>query len=721
MVRHVWAFGFAGSLIACVSFAALPPPSLRPLPRSADPIDGGSSAGDRRTAARATFPAPAAPAEPEVVSSLPEEVVHGGAPTFGTPGTFQFSVNARDAQRMPGGFGDPTRFLQALPGVSNDSDFDGLLYVRGGEGGHNKILLDHVSVSDAYHFGGVVSVLNTDVMERVEFLPGGYTAEYGDALAGVLKVRRRVGNPFEMRGSASLSILTANGTFEGPIGNDGKGSFLLAGRRSYVDQVLKGRGNGQTALPSYWDVDARLFRQVGANEFRAGFLRSGDELSARLSDSFTFAPAESSGLTWDRQLTLASLEWERMAAPGAGGWALTASTAYGWRDQAVHYLASLPQSAVADTRTFDARFDAHQRQGAIRWSTGVQVTQSHSQYALDINRLSVLEPDRRSNPRSPLDTTKIVAGYEGRNVYAATYVQGEARMLDSALAVTLGGRLEYSSRSEEALPTPRLRVAWSTPLPGVMVTGAAGSYRQFPGERLETDPTIGNPELGAERADHLTLGVAKTFERGGRVSVEGYWKRLSNLIVYDAGADEAVGERPFVNAGTGKARGVEFLAHVPRRSYDAWVAYTLGEVTYRDFPGAAEYAPAQDIRHTISAVARVRPGRGWTLGAKWRAQSGRPYTPVVGRENVSEFVDGIDWIPVLGGYNSGRFPWYQRLDVRAERSFRLAGTNASASLEVVNVLGRRNLYDYRYLDGYAYAEPVTMLPFLPTFGLTVAF
>ena len=59
--------------------------------------------------------------------------------------------------------------------------------------------------------------------------------------------------------------------------------------------------------------------------------------------------------------------------------------------------------------------------------------------------------------------------------------------------------------------------------------------------------------------------------------------------------------------------------------------------------------------------------------------------------------------------------------MRAERAFRLAGANVSASLEAVNVLGRRNLYDYRYVDGYSRGEPVTMLPFLPTFGLAVAF
>jgi hypothetical protein len=253
----------------------------------------------------------------------------------------------------------------------------------------------------------------------------------------------------------------------------------------------------------------------------------------------------------------------------------------------------------------------------------------------------------------------------------------------------------------------------------VTLTAAAGRYRQFPGDRLETDPTIGNPGLLAERADHLVLGATRVFARGGRLSIDGYWKRLTNLIVYDEHAPD--GAAPFVNEGTGQARGVEFLAHVPRKQVDVWFAYTLGEVRYRDFAGEAEYAPAQDIRHTISAVGRVRPGRDWSLGVKWRAQSGRPYTPVVGRENVSDLVDGIDWVPVLGEYNSGRFPWYQRLDVRAERAFRIGGTRMSASLEAVNVLGRRNLYDYRYVDGYARAEPVEMLPFLPVFGLSAVF
>jgi len=295
----------------------------------------------------------------------------------------------------------------------------------------------------------------------------------------------------------------------------------------------------------------------------------------------------------------------------------------------------------------------------------------------------------------------------------------EAAAFDSTVAVTLGGRLERESRTGQTEPTPRLRVTWRTPLKGYVLTGASGSYREFPGDRIEADPTVGNPNLRPERARHIMVGLAREWARGDRVSIEGYHKRLNDLIVYDANAP--AGSPPFLNSGAGTARGVEFLARVVRPRWDGWLAYTLGEVRYRDLPSAAEYAPAQDLRHTLSLVGRWRASAEWSFGVKWRLQSGRPYTPIVGREDVSDFFDGVGWIPVLGAYESGRFPWYHRLDVRGDRAFRIGSTHANADLELINAYGRKNLYDYRYEDGYGRAVPVRMLPFLPSFGVTVAF
>jgi hypothetical protein len=648
------------------------------------------------------------------VVQLPEEVVRAGGLRFNSSGGLRAVIPGKDAKNLPGAFADPTRYLQTLPGVTSDSDFDGMLFVRGGEGRHNQLLLDRVSVSDPYHFGAVVSFLNTDVIDRIEFIPSGYAAEYGDAIGGVVSVDRRIGNVNQFRTSATLTSTVFNAIAEGPLGNDHRGSWLVAGRRSHLDKMLSSRGAAQATLPYFFDVDARLFRQFGKQGVKLGFLRSGDAVSARMTDQFTFAPPDSNGLTWDRTLTRASLNWDMNSGP----WNLSQSAAYSWRDQGVYLHGGLPQEALEHSRIFDWRGDAKLNALGLSWGTGAQLVQTHTEYFVDVNQLSLEQSDRRSNPRSPLDTTRTVTAFEGRNLYSALYAQVGGSFFNSAVSVLVGTRLEHTSRSGQLEPTPRLRLEWRTPV-GLWLTGAAGSYRQFPGHRIESDPFVGNAELQAERARHLTVGAGLPISGGGRISVEAYHNKLNELIALSSGADPD--EARFLNNGSGVAKGLEFLVHVPRNRWNAWFSYTLGEVRYRDAPELAEYSPAQDIRHVISVVTQVKPTKSWTLGLKWRAHSGRPYTPVIGRQDISEFVDGLVWIPVQGAYHSARFPWYHRLDARAEKQFQFGRTRLSGFLEVINLYGRRNLFDYRYVDGYSRAEPVEMLPWLPTFGITVSY
>jgi hypothetical protein len=100
--------------------------------------------------------------------------------------------------------------------------------VQGGDGGQNRILVDQVSVSDAYHFGGVVSVLNTDVIDRLEFMSGGYTAEYGDALSGGAQGQAARRQPRRRARHGGDLAADRERHARRPIGGDGKGSWLVA-------------------------------------------------------------------------------------------------------------------------------------------------------------------------------------------------------------------------------------------------------------------------------------------------------------------------------------------------------------------------------------------------------------------------------------------------------------------------------------------------------------
>jgi hypothetical protein len=98
---------------------------------------------------------------------------------------------------------DVFRSILTLPGVTPISDFSSGLYVRGGSPDQNLILIDDIDVYNPNHFGGVFSTFNTDAVESVELIKGGYPAKYGGRLSSVLDVTNRQGNRHHHQGVAA--------------------------------------------------------------------------------------------------------------------------------------------------------------------------------------------------------------------------------------------------------------------------------------------------------------------------------------------------------------------------------------------------------------------------------------------------------------------------------------------------------------------------------------
>ncbi|MFO7659770.1 MAG: TonB-dependent receptor, partial [Candidatus Cloacimonadaceae bacterium] len=146
---------------------------------------------------------------------------------------------------------DVFRSILTLPGVTPVSDFSSGLYVRGGSPDQNLILIDDIDVYNPNHFGGVFSTFNTDAVESVELIKGGYPAKYGGRLSSVLDVTNRQGNRKHHQGVARLSLISASATLEGPwkLGSE-KGSYMGSFRRTYLDIMKKAFD-----LPDYYFYD----------------------------------------------------------------------------------------------------------------------------------------------------------------------------------------------------------------------------------------------------------------------------------------------------------------------------------------------------------------------------------------------------------------------------------------------------------------------------------
>ena len=172
------------------------------------------------------------------------------------------TLNMRQLKNVPQlGEADLFRTLQSLPGVLTESEFSTGLVIRGGNSDQNLILLDGITVYNPSHVGGLFSNFIVDAIKEADLLKGGFNAEYGGRLSAVLNVRSREGNRNKFNGKGSISLLSAQTTLEGPVGN---GAWLMSARRTYFDQIFKGT---KLHFPYYfYDLQGHVFQDIGKND-----------------------------------------------------------------------------------------------------------------------------------------------------------------------------------------------------------------------------------------------------------------------------------------------------------------------------------------------------------------------------------------------------------------------------------------------------------------------
>ena len=222
---------------------------------------------------------------------------------------------------------------------------------------------------------------------------------------------------------------------------------------------------------------------------------------------------------------------------------------------------------------------------------------------------------------------------------------------------------------------------------------------------------MGNPNLGLSHAQHYGLGVEQAFGHTGSVSLEGFYKRLSDLEVNGVGPD---GNPLLVNGGKGRIYGLELLAKLnPTGKAFGFASYTLSRSERNDY-GVAWRLFDYDQTHILTLMGGYKFGRGWDFGSTFRLVSGNPRTPIVGSvyDANSDFYN-----PVYGPVNSARDPLFHQLSIRIEKAWKFKAWQLASYLDVQNVYNHRSQEGLQYSYDYARSKPVQGLPILPSLGL----
>ncbi|MEK7275518.1 MAG: TonB-dependent receptor [Candidatus Desantisbacteria bacterium] len=157
-------------------------------------------------------------------------------------------------------FNDLSETLKTMPGVITSGNFSGEMFVRGGTPLETIYVLDQVFIDWPYRWGGMMTMFNTRLIEDVDFYAGGFPAEGGNSLAGVIDVKYKKGDLKKSSGLLEISPTTTELFLNGPIKKE-KSSYLFSAKRTYYDFLAKFFTGGKDAnvFPYFHDGFFKLY------------------------------------------------------------------------------------------------------------------------------------------------------------------------------------------------------------------------------------------------------------------------------------------------------------------------------------------------------------------------------------------------------------------------------------------------------------------------------
>lgn len=627
-------------------------------------------------------------------------------------------LEQEEIRLVPGTQGDAFKVIQNLPGVNRTPYGFGMLIVRGGRPNDTRVYLDGVHIPLLFHFGGLTSVINADLLADISFQPGNFDARFGRAIAGAVEGSTRTPSQDGYHGYLNASLIDTSALLEGPIAGDW--SFAAAGRVSYVDLVLAEVIPSTVKLvsaPRYWDYQAKAEYAPKQGRDRGYVMALGarDSMSARLENPGLVDPegrSEAGGSVAFHRLIGA---WSHTISPAARN-RLVAALGYDSVDAAIgadiggHVITWSAQLRDTFTLELDPKL-------SLDFGLDLSVGRFYS----DVTVPQVPLPGELPDPM--MSRQLHHARLEGSFFEPAVYVEAVYKPFPSTKLVP-GLRLDYEYGLRYFALDPRVALLQGL---GEKTTlkAAVGLYQQPPDFRAgQWTEEFGNPDLGPERSLQTSLGVERKLTDALSVDVQVYYKRLLDLSYQSTRTIERDGQpvlERWANVGDGHTYGAEILVrHELTKNFFGWIAYSYSRSVRRSSLWTTdEYSTsAFDQPHHLVAVASYKWPYDWVTGVRFQFSSGNNLTPI--QERVYD-ADADLYLPIPGAWNSERGPYFLSLDLRVDKRFVFEQWTASVYLDVQNVTNNENAESVIYNFDFTKRKNLRGLPIFPSLGVKAEF
>lgn len=578
---------------------------------------------------------------------------------------------------------DIIKTIQLLPGVSSAAEGGQGFYVRGGGPDQNLVLLDEAVVYNAAHLFGFFSVFNADAVKNVNLIKGGMPANFGGRMSSVLEVSMNEGNNKKFLVKGGIGAISSRITVEGPLKKN-KGSFVLSGRRTYIDLIMKAAISDTSPFAGssyfFYDMNLKMNYKLGDKDrlYLSGYYGKDEFNFGNIEDGFSV------DMPWGNGI--AALRWNHLFSSrlfmnvtgtytnylfkfgsaqdqfrfelnsGISDWGGKVDFSYypstrhtlKWGlDYTFHTFTPISVSAESN----DVEFDTGLAQKLISHESAAYVLDE-----FDLNeKIKINAGIRYSTFQHVGPFTRYLKG-DGISTQDSTrtYEKGDLIQFYHGLEPRISGRIKLNKNSS-------IKAGYAYNYQYVHLTSL--SAVSLPTDVWYPTTSKAKPQQGWQ----TSLGYFKNFNQNMfETSIEFYYKGLKNLIEYKEGAlpNDNVNDNTdnLLVFGTGWSYGTEFFIKKKKGKFTGWIGYTWSK-TERKFPDLNNGVPfpaKYDRRHDLSVILSYKLNERWVFSSAFIYATGNTLTLP-----SSWYVQDQDLLFNYGPRNSTRMAPYHRLDLSA--------------------------------------------------------
>ncbi|MGB4654360.1 MAG: TonB-dependent receptor [Bacteroidales bacterium] len=638
---------------------------------------------------------------------------------------------------------DVMKVLQLMPGVQKGHEGSSGIYVRGGAPDQNLIILDDAVVYNANHLFGFFSLFNGDALKSVEFVKGGFPARYGGRLSSVIEMNMKDGNKEKFEGEAGIGLISSKVTLQGPIINQ-KSSFLVSGRRTYLDMLMKPFMTKEEKGGYYfYDMNAKVNYDFGRKNklYISGYFGR-DKFYFKGKDVFDgYVSEERSGMYW--QNATGTIRWNHLFNSKLFANTSFIVTNYHLRIYSKYSSTDTTETQgelkyISSIRDFTLKSDFHYfLSPTLDFRFGVSST---------LHRFIPSAVNIKIGAQASNLKPKIIHCVENGAYVESLYKRGKLQLNTSLRFSNFIRNNKIYNGLEPRVSASFVLNNWSSIKASYAYMNQYVHLLSNTGVGLPTDLWIpSTSKIKPQKSWQAALGYHADFaENNFSFSTEAYYKEMNDIISYKEGASyifiddlgmaSELDWEESITSGFGRTYGIEFLLQRKVGKLNGWIGYTLSTVRHKfsEINNGEAFFAKHDRRHDFSIVTIYNVNPRVTLSASWVYSSGQAISmPIASYTIIKPFGDGIQ-MPIelvdYGKRNAHRMKPYHRLDFGVQ--FHKIRKNYSSTLElsVYNAYSRKNPFYYtldnaRYEDGRreTVIKQVSLFPIVPSISYVIKF